>query len=214
MSRSDLSAAWAELLRSLGAADRRAVAHAFDEVSARYSEPHRRYHTLEHVAEVLGYLEDLWSPAPPPPGLCLAAWLHDVVYDPRRADNEAASAAWATGRLGALGVADDVGREAHRLIELTAGHDPSDDDEPGRVLADADLAILGAPGDRYDRYAAAVREEYGFVPDEDYRAGRSRVLHGFLERSAIYHTDRARAAFEAAARGNLARELAALSGDA
>jgi predicted metal-dependent HD superfamily phosphohydrolase len=79
------------------------------------------------------------------------------------------------------------------------------------VLVDADLSILGAPAEVYDRYAAAVRAEYAHVPADAWRAGRSAVLRSFLDRPAIFHTAAGRGRWEEAARANLGRERAALT---
>ncbi len=61
----------------------------------------------------------------------------------------------------------------------------------------------------YDR---AIREEYHWVAEADYRAGRARILERFLSRPAIYHTAYFREQFEAQARLNLERTVAALRG--
>jgi predicted metal-dependent HD superfamily phosphohydrolase len=55
----------------------------FDDLVKRHSEPHRHYHTLEHVAEVLRIAGRLSKYAAEPNAVMLAAWFHDVVYDPR-----------------------------------------------------------------------------------------------------------------------------------
>ena len=178
-----------------------------DEVVARYAEPHRRYHTLRHVEHVLATVDAL-SGGRPSEAVVWAAWLHDVVYDTRAADNEERSADFARSRLPALGVAPATVDEVARLVLATKTHDASGDD--AAVLLDADLAILGADPRTYARYAAAVREEYAWVPDELYRAGRRAVLTSFLDRPAIFHTPAMRGEAEGAARANLAAEVATL----
>jgi len=80
-----------------------------------------------------------------------------------------------------------------------------------RVLVDADLAILGSPEVRYDRYAAGIRAEYAFVSDDDYRHGRRGVLEKFLAREQIFYTPIMAIEGEAAARSNLGRETANLA---
>jgi predicted metal-dependent HD superfamily phosphohydrolase len=111
-----------------------------------------------------------------------------------------------------LGVPPVVVDEAARLVRTTATHAVEVSDEAGAVLADADLWILGSPPERYRRYAAAVRREYGFLSDHDWRTGRSAVLDGFARRPRLYVSDRAHRALDAGARRNLAWELAALGG--
>ena len=58
------------------------------------------------------------------------------------------------------------------------------------TLSDVDLAILGAPPSRYERYVVAVRSEYAHVDDRAWRRGRAEVLTSFLDRPAIYHHPR------------------------
>jgi predicted metal-dependent HD superfamily phosphohydrolase len=179
-----------------------------DELIARYCEPHRRYHTLEHVGEVLDVVARLGAGE----AVELAAWFHDVVYDPRAAAgaSEQASAALARDRLATLGAPDDLALEVARLVELTAGHEPAADDAAGRALADADLAILGAPAERYERYRAAVRAEYAHVPDDAWRTGRADVLRRFLERTRLFHDEALHRELDARARANLSEELRSL----
>jgi predicted metal-dependent HD superfamily phosphohydrolase len=180
---------------------------AFAEVAARYGSPDRHYHTLDHIAALLDLLADTGTAAGP--ALLLAVWLHDVVYDSRAADNEEQSAAFARQWLGALGLPGGLRDEVSRLILLTKTHDVRADDDAGRLLVDADLAVLGAEPAAYDQYARAIRKEYAWVSEEHYRAGRRKVLEGFLRRGRIYSTP-AFARLEAPARANLAREIAAL----
>ena len=181
------------------------AAPGFADLAARYGEPGRHYHTLDHVRAVLDRIDALWPDAPP--ALRLAAWLHDVVYDSRAADNEERSADYARAVLPALGVPSDVIEETARLILLTRSHETDSDDRAGRTLLDADLAVLSADAPTYDAYAAAIRREYAWVPEPDYRAGRRRVLERFLVRPRIFLTMEMAEA-EPRARDNLRREIA------
>jgi predicted metal-dependent HD superfamily phosphohydrolase len=203
-----LEARWTGLLTALGCAAEPARA-TFADLAARYSAPERHYHTLDHVRDVLDTAAALWG-AGEPPALTLAAWLHDVIYDTRGADNEERSADHARALLRTLGLPEALLDEAARLILLTKGHRTEAGDRAGQVLLDADLSILGADEPAYDRYAAAIRREYAWVPEERYRAGRAAVLEDFLRRPRIYYTDAMHARAEAAARRNLTREVAAL----
>ena len=170
----------------------------------RWREPHRHYHTVEHLAAMLAIVGER-------PAVELAAWFHDAVYDPRAGDNEEASAALAERELGAAGAPPAHVAEVARLVRLTATHDPAPGDRGGALLCDADLAILAADPARYDAYAAAVRQEYAHVPEDAFRAGRAAVLRRLLDRDALYLTVPERARWEAAARANVARELSALA---
>jgi len=79
------------------------------------------------------------------------------------------------------------------------------------LLCDADLAVLARSTDGYDRYAAAIREEYAHVPEEAFRAGRAAVLRHLLDLPAVYRLPRLRDRWEEPARANLRRELDALN---
>jgi predicted metal-dependent HD superfamily phosphohydrolase len=173
----------------------------------RYGEPHRRYHTTEHLAAVLGHVDELAAEAGDAEAVRLAAWFHDAVYDPSRGDNEERSAVLAERMLADTDLPAETVAEVARLVRLTTTHDPRDDDRNGAVLCDADLAILAAPPDRYAAYAASVREEYAAVPDDAFRAGRAEVLRSLLELPALFRTAPARERWEAAARHNLQTEL-------
>jgi len=180
-------------------------------VVGAWSEPHRRYHDLAHLAAVLGIVDELAGHASDPAAVRLAAWYHDVAYDPQRSDNEEVSAARA--RIGLLGLVDeDTVTEVERLVLLTSGHDPAPDDANGAVLCDADLAVLAGPPPAYAGYASAVRAEYGHVSDEDFTAGRIAVLEQLqlLALPALFRTPLAAQRWTERARANLAAELSLL----
>jgi len=183
----------------------------FDDLVERYGERHRRYHTIEHVATVLRTTESLAGLAADLPAVRLAAWYHDIVYDPEQSGNEARSAVLAAAHLTGLSVPAETVQETARLIELTATHQVERTDRNGAVLMDADLWILAVSPDRYDRYRAGVRAEYANIDDRAFDAGRAAVLRRMLARPHIYCTRDFRAEREPRARWNLERELAELS---
>ncbi|TYK49096.1 HD domain-containing protein [Actinomadura decatromicini] len=185
--------------------------HIGAELDQRYGEPHRRYHTRDHLTAVLDLVDELAAHAANPGNVRLAAWFHDAVYDPERADNEERSARLAARMLADTDLPGPDVEQVVRLVELTASHAPEDDDPDGQVLCDADLAILGADPDRYAAYAAAVREEYAFVPDEFFKAGRAEVLNGLLALPKLFHTPIARERYEEHARHNIRTELMLLN---
>lgn len=179
-----------------------------EELLAAWDRP--GYHDLRHLAEVLARVEEL-AAAEVGFGreqVLLAAWFHDAVYDGER-DAEERSAAWAEQSLPSY-VGEAAAAEVARLVRMTETHDPAPDDPGGCVLSDADLAVLAAGQDRYAAYVAGVREEYAHLDEETFRRGRAQVLASLAERSALFRTDHARDRWEAAARANLAAELAAL----
>jgi predicted metal-dependent HD superfamily phosphohydrolase len=176
---------------------------------AAWSEPHRRYHDLAHLAAVLGLVGALAEAADDPDAVRLAAWYHDIAYDPERTDNEEVSAGRARAGLRGL-VPDERIDEVERLVLLTAGHDPAPDDANGAVLCDADLAVLAGPPDAYATYASAVREEYRHLSDEEFTAGRIAVLEHLLALPTLYRTPEAARQWADRAAANLTAELTLL----
>ncbi|MFG2553243.1 hypothetical protein [Streptomyces sp. NPDC048581] len=177
----------------------------------RWSEPQRRYHTVEHLAAVLGHIDVLEQYADDVVAVRLAAWFHDAVYLPERSTNEERSARLAERALPEAGVPAERTAEVARLVRLTTGHDPAPDDRDGQVLCDADLAILAAPPAAYAAYTAAVREEYHFVPNDAFREGRAAILRQLLALPSLFSTPHGQDKWEATARYNLASELEMLS---
>jgi len=197
---------WVALWRELGRPADRAV---FEELLARYAEPHRAYHTLEHVRDCLSELEDARHLSQRPAELELAVWFHDAVYDPRRYDNEERSAQRAYRRAIDQGLDEDAAARVRDLI-LATRHDAAPVDTESALLVDVDLSILGRPAVEFDRYEAQIRREYAWAPEPVFCKKRAEILRAFLERSSIYWTDHFRGRYEQRARLNLRRSLASL----
>jgi predicted metal-dependent HD superfamily phosphohydrolase len=193
--------AWAEL-----AGDSPTSRTEWAALIAAWSEPHRRYHDLAHLAAVLGLVGELGTGDLT--AVRLAAWYHDVVYDPERTDTEEISAQRARAGLRGL-VEDQVLAEVERLVRLTAGHEPAPDDANGAVLCDADLAVLAGPPDAYATYASAIRAEYGHLSDDEFTAGRIAVLEHLLSLPTLFRTPAAQPWTETA-RANMSAELVLL----
>ena len=206
-----LPEAWIRAAAAVGA--RSDVAQAGAELLGRYAEPHRRYHDLAHLDDVLRNVDVLAEHAGDVHVVRMAAWFHDAVYDPTAADNEERSAVLAQTTLSELRVEDSIAAEVARLVRGTADHAPEPGDLDAAVLCDADLAILASGPERYQVYVEAVRAEYAHVDDLAFAAGRAAVLRGLLERDPMFSTPTGRDRWEAAARANVSAELARLTGD-
>lgn len=202
-----LAEAWLRHCAAVGA--RGDVAGAGAGLLARYVEPHRGYHDLAHLDEVLRHVDALADEADDVHAVRLAAWFHDAVYDPAATDNEEASAWLATRTLAELRVPDDVVARVADLVRLTAHHEPGDDRD-GAVLCDADLAVLAADGPRYTAYVDGVRTEYKHLDDAAFAQGRAAVLRALLAHPALFRTGYGRTTWEARARDNVRAELARL----
>ena len=181
-----------------------------DELLSAYGDGTRGYHDLRHLTEVLDRLDELclngerFDPVP----VQLAAWFHDAVYD-AQPGAEQRSADWAHEALAPL-IERTQAAEVQRLVLLTADHQAREGDCNGAALCDADLASLAAPHARYRAYAADVRQEYKHLTPSEFSKGRATVLRRLSSRNSLFATKYARDRWEAAARANITRELAAL----
>ncbi|GEB49639.1 MULTISPECIES: hypothetical protein [Streptomyces] len=219
----DLADRWYALLTAArDGADGPDPAPYGENLLARWAEPHRRYHSTAHLRAVLDRTDELLAqPGEPGTGehprtvagavdasaVRLAAWFHDAVYRPDRSENEERSARLAERALPEAGVGQARTAEVARLVRLTVTHDPAPGDLAGAVLCDADLAVLAGSPEAYAHYAAEVRQEYAFVPDDAFRAGRADVLRQLLALPSLFRTPYARDRWESRARHNLRTEL-------
>ena len=179
-----------------------------EDLLARWSETHRKHHTVAHLHEMLdaiGLLAEAGIEFDRE-AVELAAWFHDAIYEIGRDDNEDRSAELARELLASSPIREEVAR----LVMVTKTHNVDNDDVNGAVLSDADLSVLGSEPLRYRTYAAAVREEYADVPDEVFKPVRAQVLSSLLD-GRLFHTAAGRERWEERARRNIAEEIRALS---
>jgi|JI10StandDraft_1071094.scaffolds.fasta_scaffold291900_2 predicted metal-dependent HD superfamily phosphohydrolase len=176
---------------------------------ACWDEPHRAYHTLQHLQECFDRLDEAVAAAERPAEIELALWFHDAIYDTRAPDSEERSARWARQSLVEAGVAVEAARRVEALV-LATKHSGIPDDPDTRILIDVDLSILGAGPDRYAEYERQVRKEYSWVPEDGFRAARRRILSSFLTRPRIYGTEWFHDRLETRARDNLESALRSL----
>lgn len=175
-----------------------------------WTEPHRRYHCVRHLRDVLAGVEELADWAEDRDAVRIAAWYHDAVYD-GQPDDEERSARRAEEELSRLDVSPHLVDEVARLVRMTVNHDPDPGDRNGEVLSDADLSTLALPPQDYVLNTTAIRAEYSHVPDEVFRKGRIQVLNILLDAPAVFRTDTGRHRWESAARLNMLAELRRLS---
>ncbi len=180
-------------------------------LEAMYGEPQRHYHSLAHIVALLRWLAHWQALAQKPRLIEAAIWFHDAVYDTHRDDNEPRSAEFARNELRALAWSEAEIARVVTMVRATRHHAAAVSDHDTLLFLDLDLSVLAQTADVYDAYRAAVRAEYAWVDEARYVAGRTRVLQSFMARDAIYRTPALRAAWESAARANLAREIQALA---
>ena len=170
-----------------------------------YSRNQLAYHNLNHIADCLAKFRKATHLATDPVAIEFALWFHDIIYDPKAADNEEQSARVAESFL----LHSPLTEKVSELI-LDTRHQQEPQSNDGKLICDIDLSILGSDPQCYDAYSKAIRDEYSWVASADYRVGRSKVLQNFLNRGQIYAIPDFQERYEQQARTNLKKELASL----
>ena len=169
----------------------------------RYSEPHRRYHTVLHVEDCLNeYLNAIKNDGATDPAVVLAIFWHDAVYQGVSGDDESRSADLLEGML----PPSAARYSAASMIRKTDSYAYAGS---FGIMGDCDLAGLGKAWPEYEQNRARIRAEYR-VSDAYWNAGRAKFLASMLALPRIFSTEDFYGRYEARARENMSRELAAL----
>ena len=152
-------------------------------IATAYGEQCRAYHNLRHIADCLHLLDEYVVLAANPVAVEIAIWFHDIVYDPRAADNEERSADMAAEFLWitpyAAMVADLIMATKHGANALNGD---------AALICDIDLSILGRPPAEYAAYAAAISREYAWVPPTAIRRGEEPGIERLPRSTGAFHS--------------------------
>ncbi len=181
----------------------------FDRLRTMYSEPQRFYHNMVHVESCLAELDSAGQLVQRPDLVEFSIWYHDAIYDTKAKDNEEQSAQLAYDACLDARLSHDFATGTRDLI-LATKHDAVPQGIDARLLIDVDLSILGKSVQEFDEYEQNIRREYSWVPEDQFRQGRSAILQMFLDRDSIYLTDFFKGKYESQARENLQRSIDAL----
>jgi predicted metal-dependent HD superfamily phosphohydrolase len=182
----------------------------FTQLTSKYSESERHYHTLEHISDMLSGLQSIKDQVTDFDCIYLATWFHDAQYHSAQSNNEEESADIAAVELQRLGLPSKLIKSTCELVLSTKWHLPYPNTEDCRYLLDLDLMILGQEEEKYTKYSQNIRREYDWVPEKEYRQKRGEILKKFLTRESIFYTQYFQEKFEQKARKNILSELATL----
>ncbi|GEO08487.1 HD domain-containing protein [Segetibacter aerophilus] len=185
----------------------------WEEILYRYSEQHRHYHNLTHIAFLYSLCDQHLDRILNPAVTGFAILYHDIVYDTYRPDNEEQSAALAESHLKQLNVNSRIIENIKTFIIATKDHKVPQGfalkNDLGLFL-DFDIAILGAEAETYKAYSEKIRQEYLKYPDDVYKAGRKQALQKVLESEKIFITNDFVETMEETARKNINSEVGQL----
>lgn len=135
----------------------------------RWLEPHRHYHGMDHFVQMCNDIDDHVRP-----DIFLAITFHDIIYDPKRQDNEERSRDYFQQEM-----PEDFKRENPKLMEdvsvaiMETKHIEPPKSELGKLICIADMKVLlESDIDGLIQYELKLSREYQTFPHELYRKGR------------------------------------------
>lgn len=181
----------------------------FELLDKQYSDPSRHYHGWGHIADCLRNLDEVRDKIPfKIPTTECAIFFHDAIYSSRRKDNEIESAAWAPLCLVKMGVGDYRFTDNVALFIKASTHRYlSGPTSEMNLFLDIDLASLGYSLNTFQQNTREIRQEYGWVPTDQFIEERKKILNSFLLRPRIYYTDHFSSKYESQARLNLSQPI-------
>lgn len=153
---------------------------AIDKIAQAWQEPHRHYHNEEHLAFLLHQIEELHQAKKineeNHKTLVLAAFFHDIIYDPTRQDNEEKSAEifadLSTKHLHSELIQEIIldTKQHHGKTELSKQFSALD----MAIVTETSFAELLA-------WERKIFKEFQFVDYTLYREGRMALLRKFIK---------------------------------
>ncbi|WP_345947903.1 adenylyltransferase/cytidyltransferase family protein [Mucilaginibacter sp. PAMB04274] len=147
------------------------------EAFKRYEEPHRFYHTLNHLEDIFQQLTNrglIDNKA-----LLLAAVYHDIIYDPKSLTNEEDSERFFIENYSGD---EMLKQEVSNIILDTKTHQPST--ALSAIFCEIDLNILYQPLHKLIAYEHQIFKEFQFVDYSIYKVKRLEVLKKLKEQVA------------------------------
>ena len=150
---------------------------ALKELPLRWSEKTRSYHNVNHLVNIIEDIE-----ADPnfkflytyeKQALLLAAFFHDIIYDPKRQDNEDNSIKYF--KQSYIGENTRMVELVTSLIETTK-HRKKPTNNLKRIFWEADNSKFISSYDEFLNIEKLIRKEYSFVPPKEYKKNRIEFL--------------------------------------
>lgn len=148
------------------------------DLRARWAEPHRKYHTVDHLDDLVRQIHECRELTDRERQfLLLAALFHDAVYDPRRNDNEERSAQLLMDHSDAGN--PDI-QTVVRIVRDTKDHAPSD--ELSKRFSEMDMNIATRQLSELLEWERGIRFEYSHYCWPVYVIGRIGFVRKLIRR--------------------------------
>ncbi len=148
------------------------------EIKKKYSEPHRYYHIFSHIEFLITEINKIFEKSiiteKERDILILTALFHDIIYDPKKSDNEQQSVNFLISKM-FLSITPDVERVCN-IILATKSHDKTGD-KLIDIFCDLDMWFL-ANGTFIEilEDERKIFKEYQFVDYKTYKIERCKFL--------------------------------------
>lgn len=185
-----------------GAADDSEAIHG--QLLKAYREPHRRYHTLAHIEHCISMFDQCKPLIAVPAALEIAIWLHDVILEAGRRDNEEKSAELYL-ELSDGAHPEEFRQLIYRMIMATVHNGNSLEDADSIYMVDIDLSSFALSWEEFLRDSLDLRAENPQLSDDDYQLNQTGFQRRLLARPRFFLSDYFFERYEQQARGNLAR---------
>jgi predicted metal-dependent HD superfamily phosphohydrolase len=168
----------------------------------QYSQKHRKYHNLNHIKEVLEEFDKVRHLAENPNAIELAILYHDIIYYPKRSDNEIRSAIFLQKVASRSKIEKHIIITACNII-LATNYNINPKTVDQKIISDCDLASLGKSWKKFYKNSKNIKQEYSELKFEEYTTNRIKLMKEFLKNKQIYNTKDMRKLYESQARKNL-----------
>lgn len=142
-----------------------------------WNEPNRYFHNLDHLNDILDQIEESRYNEETKDKLRLVALFHDIIYDPKRNDNELKSSEFFLSLCQEKN--EDI-LEVNQAILDTEKH--IDNTRISSLFNDMDMKIAESNIEDLMRWEKGIRKEYSFLDDKTYKEGRLKFIDGLMDR--------------------------------
>lgn len=143
-------------------------------ILSKYDEPYRFYHTKQHIFSIIDYINNIDGLSEKQLDiLCICAYFHDVVYNPKKSNNEEKSVLVLNTYDS---IPDDIKKQCYRIImDTSSSIEPSD--ELSKLFWLADRNIFFKNLTELIEYENNIFKEYQHVPYDVYKEKRIQFLN-------------------------------------
>lgn len=156
--------------------DKWSINFSIKDIKDMWSLPHRHYHDLSHLDDMINQINDLGIKGEDYEKLIIAALFHDIIYDPKKNDNEEMSAKFL------LSVCDNVNKgikEIEQIILDTKTHESNT--KLSEIFNKIDMSVVERDFEGLLEWEKGVWNEYKSYGPELYKKGRLQFLESLVD---------------------------------